>query len=91
MKIEEIANIERLRSVQGWCCGIGIAFMFIALGMFPYASRNPGTMAMSAFAPFREVGSMAWMVIPIAIVGVLFLTYAVIVSWKIKKLLRNRH
>lgn len=41
-------------------------------------------MAMSAFAAFVEVAWMAWLVIPMLVLGVAFFICGLVLTWKIK-------
>ncbi len=41
-------------------------------------------MAMSAFSAFVEAAWMAWLVIPMLVIGAIFFICSLIVTWKIK-------
>ena len=56
----------------------------MALLVFPHATRNPGAMAMSAFSAYVEVAWMAWLVIPMVVLGVIFVICGLVITWKIK-------
>jgi len=85
LSINEVVWIIRLKKCRGWCVGLGIAFTLIAITSFPFATRNPGAMATSAFAPFREIGSTAWMVLPSAAIAILLFICAFLITLKTKK------
>jgi hypothetical protein len=41
-------------------------------------------MAMSAFSAYVEVAWMAWLVIPMVVLGVIFVICGLVITWKIK-------
>ena len=84
LKIEDFAKLQRLYNLRIWCWCLGVVSILLALLVFPHASRNPGAMAMSAFSAFVEVAWMAWLVIPMLILGVVFIICGLVITWKIK-------
>jgi len=84
LNVYEFAKLQRLYNVRMWCWCLGAVSWLLALIVFPHANRNPGSMAMSAFSPFVEVGWISWMVIPMLVIGGIFFICSLVVSWKIK-------
>ncbi len=84
LNIDDFANLQRLYNLRIWCWCLGVASCLLALLVFPHATRNPGAMAMSAFSAFVEASWLAWMVIPMVILGAIFLIMGLVITWKIK-------
>jgi preprotein translocase subunit SecG len=84
LNINDFAKLQRLYILRIWCWCLGVASCLLALLVFPHATRNPGSMAMSAFSAFVEVAWMAWLVIPMLVLGVVFFICGLVITWKIK-------
>ncbi len=84
LNIDDYANLQRLYNLRIWCWCLGVASCLLALLVFPHATRNPGAMAMSAFSAFVEASWLAWMVIPMVILGAIFFIMGLVITWKIK-------
>ena len=84
LNIDDFAKLQRLYNLRIWCWCLGVVSCLLALLVFPHATRNPGAMAMSAFSAFVEVAWMAWLVIPMLVLGVAFFICGLVLTWKIK-------
>jgi preprotein translocase subunit SecG len=84
LNIEDFAKLHRLYNLRIWCWCLGVVSFLLALLVFPHATRNPGAMAMSAFSAYVEVAWMAWLVIPMLVLGVIFVICGLVITWKIK-------
>jgi hypothetical protein len=84
LNIEDFAKLHRLYNLRIWCWCLGVVSILLALLVFPHATRNPGSMAMSAFSAYVEVAWMAWLVMPMLVLGVVFFIFGLVITWKIK-------
>jgi preprotein translocase subunit SecG len=84
LNIEDFARLQRLYNLRIWCWCLGVVSILLALLVFPHATRNPGSMAMSAFSAYVEVAWMAWLVMPMLVLGVVFFIIGLVITWKIK-------
>ena len=84
LNIDDFAKLQRLYNLRIWCWCLGVVSCLLALLVFPHATRNPGAMAMSAFSAFVEVAWLAWLVIPMLVLGVVFFICGLVITWKIK-------
>ena len=84
LTIDDFAKLQRLYTIRIWCWGLGIVSFLLAYIAFPHATRSPGAMATSAFSAFVEVAWMAWLVIPMLVLGVVFIICGLVITWKIK-------
>ncbi len=84
LNIDDFAELQRLYNLRLWFWCLGVVSFLLALLVFPHATRNPGAMAMSAFHAFVEVAWMAWLVIPMLVLGAIFFICSFVVTWRIK-------
>ena len=84
LTINDFAKLQRLYNLRIWCWCLGVVSCLLALLVFPHATRNPGAMAMSAFSAYVEVAWMAWLVLPMLALGVIFFICGLVITWKIK-------
>ena len=84
MKIEDIVHIDRLRTIQAWCYGLGVSLLLMAFMMLPVATRNPKVFWSGLFPALREGGALVWMVIPTGIIGLVTLLVGYCLSRRIK-------
>ena len=85
LRIDEYAKLEQLKNFRIWSFCVGVISLLLAMVAFPHATRSPGAMATSAFSAFVEAGWMAWMVIPMLVIGVTSIIFSLILWWRIKK------
>ena len=84
LNIDDFARLQRLYNVRIWCWFLGGVSWLLALIAFPHANRNPKAMATSAFSAFVEASWVAWLVIPMLVIGAIFFIFSLVVTWKIK-------
>ncbi len=84
LNVDDFARLQHLYNVRIWCWCLGVVSWLLAFLAFPQANRNPGSMATSAFSAFVEVAWVAWLVLPMLVIGAIFFICSLVVTWKIK-------
>ena len=86
LSLEEVVRIVRLRTIRTWCFVLGAAFLIFALINSAPQNSNPKIMANSAFVLFSENGDLAWLVLPLFVIGIVLLLTGLLLYWKLKNI-----
>jgi len=90
LNIEEFAMLERLKVVRVWSFSIGVVSVPLTLILVPtgfhHAARSPHETAFPAFSAIADAGYLAWLILPMIIIGVVSLGLGIFTWWKIRRL-----
>ena len=80
-RIEATERQERLSRVRFWFNLAGATCVLSILSALPLSMGNPKVLATSSYAALTSIGIAAWIILPLAVIGLLCFT----VSWLISR------
>ncbi len=79
--IRTLERRESVRTVRGWCLGLGIVVWAMALLTLPIALGNPGAIANSVIPALASMGALTWLLLPLALLGGGLFLVALVLTW----------
>lgn len=78
--IRKLDRIEKVRTVRGWCVGLGIVVWAMALTLLPIGLGNPKAVTNSVIPALTTTWSFGWLILPLVLIGAGFFLVALVLN-----------